>query len=507
MGIQSKVHKPLPANEVVSEEASRVHMAIPVTDNHGNTVGGSVDEGVSMAEQAHADRKSASNHKKRVLQATSRHEKKRESPIVDELTALGQYAADHMPNIPQQHDYYQDTSGALSCPPTCQQSLPFEANDVANPSLYTYPEVAVNLPLELGKQEPHNISEATARHGDLQQVRSVENNDRMISTTGVLASNALQSDFHGRPVYREQADATRYGVSNQNAPYRVEKPKRRRTTGVSQSTQASTLARNRGINSNSGFEQALENVIVAYHVEQFRKDEDAASQVKQSDEIKALLQDRINQYAVTVSEWKDKHETLHRQLQDVRTRSITSQKFVKGLQTDHEKMKEMAKTLEKVYNETIQQKTAEIDREKKTLQHELMVTLDTLERGQRNLKATVDDLYVRLRISQSKRADLEENLNKQIALCEEEKSKRSDLEKQVSSSVQNIQRQLGGGSTQLSEKLEALQTSVDGVVQDNKQDPRIEECVTVLQKLWHVPFVTSRDVLKAEGMLRFMNDE
>jgi uncharacterized protein YhaN len=170
-------------------------------------------------------------------------------------------------------------------------------------------------------------------------------------------------------------------------------------------------------------------------------------------------------------------------------------------------MKEMAKTLEKVYNETIQQKTAEIDREKKTLQHELMVTLDTLERGQRNLKATVDDLYVRLRISQSKRADLEENLNKQIALCEEEKSKRSDLEKQVSSSVQNIQRQLGGGSTQLSEKLEALQTSVDGVVQDNKQDPRIEECVTVLQKLWHVPFVTSRDVLKAEGMLRFMNDE
>jgi hypothetical protein len=507
VGTQPKVNKASPGSEVVIEEASQVPMASPPRELDGDYTGRSVDEGVSTSEQLHEHPKPASSPKKRLQQAASRYEKKRDTHVLDELPTLAQHGANDLLSTPPQRQHYPEAPDALSFSLNHQTSLPFEINDVADPFLHMYPEVASNISLEVEGQKPHAMLKATTRNGALQPPQYNEYIGEAVSTSGAPVFLASQTVFHSEPVYCEQADATRHGVSNQNAPYRIEKPKKKRITGGLQSLQASALTRNRGIAMNSGFEQAMESLAVVYRAEQFRRDQDAATQVKHSDEVKALLQDQVNQYSVTIAEWKDKHDTLQRHLETVRTKATTSQKYISGLRTDHEKLQKTTAALQEEYKEVLQQNTAEIDREKKTLQRELEVTLDTLEKGQRNLKGTVDDLYVRLQISQSRRKDLEENLSKQIALCEEEKSKRSELEKQVLSSVQDIQRQLGDRSTQLIEKLETLQTSVESAVQTNEQDPRIQECVTVLRKLQHIPFLTNKDAFKTEGMLRFVNDE
>jgi hypothetical protein len=168
------------------------------------------------------------------------------------------------------------------------------------------------------------------------------------------------------------------------------------------------------------------------------------------------------------------------------------------------KLQKSAVLLQDDCKKTLQKKIAEVESEKQSLRRDFEATLEVLGKGQKSLKDTVDEVYVRVIISESKRKDLAEDLSKQIAMYEEEKRKRDDLEKQLLSSVQSVQRQLGDGSTALNEKLATLQTSVEDVAARDGQDLRVEECLAALQKLQSTPFLTARDVQKAEGMLRFV---
>jgi hypothetical protein len=91
-------------------------------------------------------------------------------------------------------------------------------------------------------------------------------------------------------------------------------------------------------------------------------------------------------------------------------------------------------------------------------------------------------------------------------LYEEEKTRRKDLETKLWPSFQNLHCQLENRSAQLIEKLEGLQSSVDGVACELGQDSRIQKCLRALRKVQDVPLLTTKDVQKAEGMLRFIHD-
>jgi hypothetical protein len=295
-------------------------------------------------------------------------------------------------------------------------------------------------------------------------------------------------------------------ISNRNGAPRVTKTKKKRAISGSQALPLSNAAGVQGlVPALGGFEQSLESVRLAFLAEQYRRNYDHATELKHLKEVKTLLQDQINLQNVTIVEWKDKHDKLSDNVAVLREKARTNQKYVAGLQKDYQKLQKSASILQDDCKKTLQQKIAEVESEKDSLRHEFEMTLEALAKSQKNLRETIDDLYVRLVISESKRKDLAENLNKKVAMYEEEKRKRDELEKQLLCSFQNIQRQLDDGSTALTEKLSNLQTSIDGFAAVQEHDSGVQDCLVVLQKLKTTPFLTIKDVQKAEGMLRFVH--
>jgi hypothetical protein len=306
--------------------------------------------------------------------------------------------------------------------------------------------------------------------------------------------------------YPEQDPATLHDVSQRNGAVRIGKPpKKKRAANGPQPTIASII-RARTLPTASGFEGQLERLLVAYRTEKDQKDQDHTTTINHLEQVNTLLQDQTVMQNVTIREWKDKHETLQGSVSQLREKAKTNQKYVAGLQKDYEKLQKSAVRLQEDCNKTLQKKIDEVESEKKALLQGLEATLGALTKSQTSLKKTVDEFYVSIVISESKRNDLAEDLSKQITMYEEEKRKREDLEKQLLSSVQSVQRQLGDGSTALNEKLAVMQTSIENVAARDGQDSGVQECLSVLQKLQSTPFLTRKDVQKAEGMLRFVHD-
>lgn len=57
------------------------------------------------------------------------------------------------------------------------------------------------------------------------------------------------------------------------------------------------------------------------------------------------------------------------------------------------------------------------------------------------------------------------------------------------------------------EKLGKIKASLDDTVANENRDARIGECVDILRSLGTVSFLTTRDVEKAEGMLRYIYEK
>jgi hypothetical protein len=367
--------------------------------------------------------------------------------------------------------------------------------------------VAVHAPLQHGTRERQTMARPKSRHAHVQQPQQTIHDQLDLAEPEVPSLPEFKSPARKEDRPHKQAEAFLHDTSSRGGLYRVEKPpKRKRIASGPQPMTVSAMARNRGPAVQSGFEQTLESLRVAHIMEQSRIDHDRTTQEKNFEEVKALLQDQINQYSVTAAEWKDRHDSLNGNVVQLREKVKTNQKYVTGLQKDYEKLQKSAMSHRDECKNVLQQKIAEVESEKETLRRELELTLDTVTKGQRNLKQTVDELYVRLFISESKRKDLAENMSKQVAMFEEEKSKRNDLEKQLLTSVQSVQRQLGDRSTQLVEKIESLQATVESVKADDKPDSSAQECLVALKELQSTPFLTTKDLHKAEGMLRFVHE-
>lgn len=296
-------------------------------------------------------------------------------------------------------------------------------------------------------------------------------------------------------------------ISRHSAPYRVEKPpKTKRIPSGPRTLAAPTHPRIRAPAVHSEFEQTIENLRAAYVAEQDRKNNDLAKETKHFEELKTRLENEINHHRDMADEWKDRHDGLKFNVERMREKAKTNQKYVTGLQKDYEKLQKAAVSRHEDCKKALQQQIAEVEKEKNELRRDFDATLDKVSKGQRSLRQTIDDLYVRLIISESKRKDLAENMTKQVAMYEEEKAKRNDVEKQLLSSVQGVQQQLGDHSTQFIDKLESLQAMVESAQAQDKSDPSAQECLVALKQLQSIPFLTTKDLEKAAGMLRFVHE-
>ncbi|KAH3945157.1 hypothetical protein HBI25_148960 [Parastagonospora nodorum] len=301
-------------------------------------------------------------------------------------------------------------------------------------------------------------------------------------------------------------DSILYTVINHNQPHRVEKvQKKRGVPSGPQHVTSSTLVRSHDLDVQDDFDKTLDGLREAHHADRDRKDHDMATQKAHFEEIKTLLKDEIQRSSDTIDEWKVKCAALEESTKQLRGKASRNQKFVTGLQTDHEKSQKSALAFQDECKQVLQQKITEMEHEKVSLQHDFEATVDTLAKGHRTLKATIDELYVRFIISESKRKDLAENLAKQSSMYEEERTRRKDLEAKLLPSFQSVQRELGDRSTQIVQKLETLQSSMDGVTSGLCENSGVQECLDALQKFQDTSFLTVKDVNKAEGMLRFVH--
>jgi hypothetical protein len=504
-----------PADNSLRPERPVVHMESPPTGQEASQTILSVKGNVSTAEEPHEEQDQTLERLKCSMEDAKAQGHQlgtneidmvlppHERPLAKVPDALPEAAFDEVTNADHvQHD---------------PSSLPRKSGSAVGPILLG-PEILFDVPMQHGQQRLAPAPRMKVRNTTSQSSTRSDISEHHI---GGLESVGRHEHPVTRPKYRH-SQATKTGVAKErldqtvesgshtavghHSPYRVEKVQRkRRVSSVPQHVASSVLLRNRSLAVQDDFDKTLEDLREAYHADKYQKQCDMATQSKHFNEVKALLQDQIHQYTITVTEWKNKYDALNTSTLYLREKAKTNQKYVTGLQKDHEKLQKSVLVFQDDCKKALQQKIIEVEYEKQSLQRELETTLESLAKGQRTLKGTVDELYVRLIISESKRKDLAESLAKQVSIYDEERTRRKDLETKLLPLFQTVQRQLGDRSTQIVLKLESLQASVDGVTSGLSRDSGVQECLDVLRKLQDTPFLTIKDVQKTERMLRYVH--
>jgi hypothetical protein len=271
---------------------------------------------------------------------------------------------------------------------------------------------------------------------------------------------------------RKRVKAMLHETSGRDGLHRVSKPRKKpRTVGspLPHGFQTPSVSEN--------VERSLGDLRMAMLADSFRMQHEHMVATNQYTELSTALNIKIDMQKKTIAEHEQKNEDLKGALSRLEKKAETNQRYVIGLQKDHEKLKKSFTSLENQNKKILQAKLSEIENEKDSLRRDFEVTIETLGKNHKNLKATINDIYMRLVISESKKKGLEEDLSKQEKMCEAERRKRDDLEKQLLSGAQSIQRQLEEGSTALVNKLALLQSSVDAIAAEDAPNEGIKECL------------------------------
>lgn len=298
----------------------------------------------------------------------------------------------------------------------------------------------------------------------------------------------------------KDAEAVLHRISQQDASHRVAKPRRRlQPSGlVPNSPQAQARS--------TSVDQAVESLRVAMLADKFRVKHESTTAGKQHEVELARLQGTINNQTQTIAERDESHRKLKEAFAQLTDKAKTNQKFVNSLQQDYEKLQKSATSFQKQSKRTLTDKITELEDEKKTLYREFETAIDRLTLTQRKMKSTLDVVYVRFMISESKRRDLIENLGKRDAELKEERRKREDMEKQLLSGVQSIPGKIVDASNNLAKKLESLQTSFEQASANDDRDAQIKECLDALRTLQMSPALTIKDIEKMESTLRLVHE-
>ena len=202
---------------------------------------------------------------------------------------------------------------------------------------------------------------------------------------------------------------------------------------------------------------------------------------------------------------KEETARLQGEVKEMKAKVTTLAKHANGIGQDYSRINGQVKDHQRSCSRTLMEKIAEIESEKSTLVHQLHTTLDSFDRTRRNMKSVLDDCYTRLVISESKKVELAEQLCNQHSLYKEEKKWRSVLEQQIMPTLNCLQKHVENSRNALSEKLGNIQGSLDNTTAEEERDARLKQCLDALHGLQTTPFLTAKDLQKAEGMLRVVH--
>ncbi|KAJ4378000.1 hypothetical protein N0V83_000830 [Neocucurbitaria cava] len=300
---------------------------------------------------------------------------------------------------------------------------------------------------------------------------------------------------------RKDAEAVLHNTTNRSGSHRVSKTRKKlQPTNHSQPRRTPTVAMS------SSIDRALEGLRVALLAEQFRNQHEDTTKLQHHEETVSMLRDLVSLQSDAIADWKSRHHDLDSAVVRMNANSKANQDYIAGLQKDYEELKQFAASFHDQSKQTLREKVAEIETEKESLRRDLEVTVDVLSKSQENMKATTEDFYVRLNVSEAKRKYLVEDLKRQTALYEEERKKRDNLEKQLVLSIQSTQHQLAKTSTALFGRLETIRSSIDEISAEHTRDMGIKECLKALENIQNTRVLTMKEFQKAEGMLRFVHE-
>ena len=226
---------------------------------------------------------------------------------------------------------------------------------------------------------------------------------------------------------------------------------------------------------------------------------------------RSSLQTTITKQMETIAEQRVKLELSEKRVAELAAelaRKLNlSQKFVAGLQRDHEKLQQSTVDIHEQSRKALQVQIAQVVKEKEDLQAGLETMIASCEKTQKNMLKTMHEIQFRYVTTLSRENDLKIRLNERMTMYEEEKHRRAELEQQLLPSVQTMQRQLSESFATLVKKISGLQASMETQTAESSRDSIVKECLLILQQLQSLPLLTSKDVRKAEGMLRYLYEK
>ncbi|CAN9087830.1 unnamed protein product [Alternaria alternata] len=283
-------------------------------------------------------------------------------------------------------------------------------------------------------------------------------------------------------------EAHPHGIPNRDGPLRMTKSRRKlRPSGpTSYDTQGKAVS--------PSVEHAMETARVAILANKYRIQHETTTLTQKHKAELAELQCTINNQIQSIADHDRRYQDLKKTLSQLTNTAKTNQRFVTGLQQDFENLQKSATSFHKECGKTLTKKITELEDEKRSLQEDVGTMTDKLAATQRKMRSTLDDLWIRFVVSESKREHLAENLAKQEAALKEERKKRDEFGKQLFSDVQSIPRQVVDSSVALTKKIELLQVTLDNTTTHSSQNDQIKECLEALQPLRLTPVMTMQDI-------------
>ncbi len=312
------------------------------------------------------------------------------------------------------------------------------------------------------------------------------------STKDVNESFDSESKSTSQPV---NAQEVLHGVSHCFGAMRVEKASRQsqslhRSRIRSQAAVADSAVASRM----SPLDLSLSNLRSLFLADQCTLQDQVTSMANVLQEEKVKFQNRILEQDRTIAE-------LRLKLRHLSETVMSKQKYVAGLQNDHETMKTLTKTLHEK-TKAVQEQIVKFAREKEMMQQDLNTVLTLSSRTQKAMLKTMQLIQLHYLKALCRENGLKVRLDERALLYDDEKKRRIELERQLLGSVNNIQYQLNTGSKSLFHRLDSLKAIQESRAADHDNDGDVQACLQILRKLNSLPLMTSCDVQKVERLLQ-----
>lgn len=339
--------------------------------------------------------------------------------------------------------------------------------------------------------EPQVLFSGAAHNGDVQTQKTVISAPKECSPI-------LKSQMH---------DSVLHGKSDPQNSDRISKPRpKKRCHGGPATPAAPVISDPATLPSSTDHDVILNMLAMCLRAGDTKARNIVGANAKTHEAIVASLKETIAHQKDFIQSLQQQKAHIEGKLQKMTESTVGFQKYIKGMEGDYSRLKSQAATHRDACDKIIKESSDRFEEERSALQQELSNTVETLITTQRHTRSTLDDCFNQLMLSEIKRQSTSRELEKLRIDLVEEKNKSSSLEHELLPTLQEIWDCLRDNHATMKDKLCAVQDAVYGSSTGRELNTQIKEIFDTVISLRTTPGLTTEDVRKAEGMLRFFHE-